>query len=71
MGNFGGDAGGVFYDYYEEEYSDEEDEDDYEAEVCFFLKKAFFYPESTYLYRYEPHLQILKHLDKGQHIGLV
>ena len=33
MGNFGGDAGGVFYDYYEEEYSDEEDEDDYEAEV--------------------------------------
>ena len=34
MGNFGGDAGGVFYDYYEEEYSDE-DEDDYEAEVYF------------------------------------
>ena len=32
MGNFGGDAGGVFYDYYEEEYSDEDD-NDYEAEV--------------------------------------
>ncbi len=42
MGNFGGDAGGVFYDYYEEEYSDEDD-DVYEAEVRY-RNETFFCP---------------------------
>ena len=47
MGNFGGDTGGVFYDYYEEEYSDE-DEDDYEAEVYFFKKPYSIKSRRTY-----------------------